>query len=463
MILKILKLIIFIVLIWFLSDFFSNTEGKTNINWMGWGLELPTDTFVFILIIFSSLIIFIDRIWLAILNLPKSTMRRFEISNNKKVEEKLVKAFLLASHGEYASAAKEAALISKNTKDKKLGKLLDAHLDVVNNVNSSSGNKKELSQNYFKALTDEPSTAFVGHLALMRQALLDKKNIKQIIDEGEKALEFEPKSKQTLEVLLVAYAKIEDISNSLTHLIKMKNLKYINTNKYKNISADLNYLSALNYLDNNKNKIAINHLKEALKQKPSHIPASIKLTDLISGIGSKTKSINYLEKTFLLTSSPDVLIQLSNKWDLKTSGSRVSKAISLLKKSSLDSIKNNLKIEVACYAVKEEIWGEAEKILSGIPDEKLTKKGYQAFADIAGSQNQPDKVKDFLEKAANAVDDFNYFCSSCGLKNHKWNLHCPSCESLSTIQWIKRTDLDKREEFLQIKSNNLLDKNLISY
>ena len=57
MILKILKLIIFIVLIWFLSDFFSNTEGKTNINWMGWGLELPTDTFVFILIIFSSLII----------------------------------------------------------------------------------------------------------------------------------------------------------------------------------------------------------------------------------------------------------------------------------------------------------------------------------------------------------------------------------------------------------------------
>ena len=243
MIYKIFKLIIFIILIWLLSEFFSNTEGTTNINWMGWGLELPTDTFVFILIIFSSLIIFIDRIWLAILNLPKSAMRKFEISNNKKVEEKLVKAFLLASHGEYASAAKEAALISKNTKDKKLGKLLDAHLDVVNNVNSPSGNKKELSQNYFKALTDEPSTAFVGHLALMRQALLGKKNIKLIIDEGEKALKFEPKSKQTLEVLLVSYAKIGDISNSLIHLNKMKNLKYINAEKYKNISADLNYLS----------------------------------------------------------------------------------------------------------------------------------------------------------------------------------------------------------------------------
>ena len=109
------------------------------------------------------------------------------------------------------------------------------------------------------------------------------------------------------------------------------------------------------------------YFKEALKQKPNHIPASIKLTDVMLGIGSKTKSINYLEKTFLLTSNPDVLGQLSTKWGLKTSGSRVSKAISLLKKSSLDPIKNNLKIEVACYAVKEEIWGEAEKILSGIP------------------------------------------------------------------------------------------------
>ena len=463
MIYKIFKLIIFIILIWLLSEFFSNTEGTTNINWMGWGLELPTDTFVFILIIFSSFIIFIDRIWLAILNLPKSAMRKFEISNNKKVEEKLVKAFLLASHGEYASAAKEAALISKNTKDKKLGKLLDAHLDVVNNVNSLSENKKELSQNYFKALTDEPSTAFVGHLALMRQALLGKKNIKLIIDEGEKALKFEPKSKQTLEVLLVSYAKIGDISNSLIHLNKMKNLKYINVEKYKNISADLNYLSALSYLDNNKNKIAVKHFKEALKQKPNHIPASIKLTDVMLGIGSKTKSINYLEKTFLLTSNPDVLDQLSTKWGLKTSGSRVSKAISLLNKSSLDKIKDNLKIEIACYAIKEEIWGEADKLLSGILEENLTQKGYQAFADIAGSQNKPDKVKDFLKKAANAVEDLNYFCSSCGSKNNKWDLHCPNCESLSTIQWIKRSDLDKRDDLPQINSNNVLDKSLISY
>ena len=134
-----------------------------------------------------------------------------------------------------------------------------------------------------------------------------------------------------------------------------------------------------------------------------------------------------------------------------------------MNKSYLDKIKDNLKIEIACYAIKEEIWGEAEKLLSAILDENITKKGYQAFADIAGSQNKPDKVKDFLKKAANAVEDLNYFCSSCGSKNNKWDLHCPNCESLSTIQWIKRSDLDKRDDLPQIDSNNVLDKSLISY
>ena len=146
MIFKILKLIIFILLIWYLSEFFANSEGETSINWMGWGIQIPTDRFVLILILFSILIIFIDRIWLAFLNFPKAAFRRYEVNNNKKVEQKLVKAFLLASHGEFESAAKEASLVAKNTKDKNLGKLLSTHLDVFKNLNENSTNKKEISK-----------------------------------------------------------------------------------------------------------------------------------------------------------------------------------------------------------------------------------------------------------------------------------------------------------------------------
>ena len=82
MIFKIIKLILFILIIWYLSEFFANSEGETSINWMGWGIQIPTDRFVLILILFSVVIIFIDRIWLAFLNFPKAAFRRFEVNNN---------------------------------------------------------------------------------------------------------------------------------------------------------------------------------------------------------------------------------------------------------------------------------------------------------------------------------------------------------------------------------------------
>jgi len=428
-----------------LSEFFANSEGETSVNWMGWGIQIPTDRFILILILFSILIIFIDRIWLAFLNFPKAAYRRYEVNNNKKIEQKLVKAFLLASHGEFESAAKEASLVAKNTKDKKLGKLLSTHLDVFKNLNENSTNKKELSKNYFKQLTAEPSTAFVGHLALIRQAISDKKNINEIIEEAEKAIKFEPKSKQILEVLLFSYAKVGDLTNSLVYLNKLKNMKYINHKIYQNIASDLNYMCALDCLEKGNVNLATNHLKEAFKQKPNHILVSIKLASLLKGIGSKTKSINQLEKTFLLTSNHDVLDELSKKWDLKTSGARVAKAINLLGKKSTKEISNDLKIAVACYAISEKIWGEAEKLLNEVPENELTNKAYQAFADIAGSQNNPKIVKDNLEKAANADDGFNYFCSSCGNKNNKWELHCPKCDNLSTINWMKMNDIEMQD------------------
>ena len=64
---------------------------------------------------------------------------------------------------------------------------------------------------------------------------------------------------------------------------------------------------------------------------------------------------------------------------------------------------------MACYAISEEIWGEAEKLLKDIPEDKLTTKAYQALADIAGSQNNPEVVKNYLEKAASAKEGYNYF------------------------------------------------------
>ena len=261
--------------------------------------------------------------------------------------------------------------------------------------------------------------------------------------------------------MFYSYAKIKDLKNSLKHLKTLKNLKYFDTQTYKFIAADLNYLNALDLIEVNDSKAAMNFLKEAIIQNPGHILVAITLCNMITGIGSKTKAVNYLEKAFLITAHPKILLELSKKWNIKTSGSRVSKAIDLLNKKSISKIYNDLKIEIASYAASEEIWGEANKLLDEVPKSELTKKAYKTLSDIANSQNDIEKTKNYLESVANAKHGANYFCVSCGINNNKWELHCPKCDSLSTIRWTKIEDINFQGNNLLSKSNGFLDKNLI--
>ena len=148
MILRLLKLIVFLFLIGVISTFISYTEGRTKIDWLGWGIDLETSHFIMILIFVSFFFIFIDRLWRLVISFPKSALLRRDERNREKVEKNLVKAFLLASHGEYKQAAKEALLISKNTKDKKLGLLIKEHSDAVEAQNEVD--QINVSNKYFK-------------------------------------------------------------------------------------------------------------------------------------------------------------------------------------------------------------------------------------------------------------------------------------------------------------------------
>ena len=129
MILNFIKLIIIIIIIGLLASVISFTEGRTNIDWLGWGINLETSHFLMILILFSLIIVFLDRVWRYLVLLPKIATSRRDNANREKVENKLVKAFLLSSHGEFKQAAKEARLISNQINGiRKLTKLkLDAY------------------------------------------------------------------------------------------------------------------------------------------------------------------------------------------------------------------------------------------------------------------------------------------------------------------------------------------------
>ncbi len=439
MIFRFFKLILILLLIGSISTLISYTEGRTRIDWFGWGINLETSHFIMILIFIFFLLIFVDRLWRYLIGFPKDALLRRDKRNREKVEKNLVKAFLLASHGEYKQAAKEALLISKNTQDKQLGSLIKQHSDAVEMQNENFISKNginKISNKYLEILSKDKNTSYIGHLAAMRIEIAKNKDINKIYEHANEAYKLEPNSDQVVKILFYTSIQLNKINRALEISTNPTIKSLYSENDFKNILSDLHYLDGLNKISSSKKEAEKCFLK-SVENFEGNILSVLNLVKLLKGISAKNKSIKVLKNAFLISPHEDLLNELIKKHNFKTSGEKVSSAISLTKVEEIKS-KNlvEIKIQVAKFCIKQKIWGEAKKILEEIDKKNLTNLAFQLLAEIANSQNKSQEVRDYLKNAASAKLGFSYYCGKCGNDNKGWFLNCKNCNEIGSIKWM---------------------------
>ena len=333
MVYRFFKIIIFLVLIILISSLLSNTEGITKIDWLGWGIEIETSYFIMISIVFCFFIIFVNRVWMFVMSFPKAALQRRDEKNRSKVEQNLVKAFLLASHGEYKQAAKEALLISKNTHDKKLGFLLKEHAETVNSISLSltdENTRSKISEKYLNILLNDKNTSFISHLASMRIELTKNKNFEKIYEHANEAYKLDQNSNQVLKTLFYVSIKLNKIEKAL-EISKNESFRDIsNIQNFNNLISDLNYLDGLKKLTYNK-KEAEKAFSRSLEHFNGNVNSALSLVKLIKGIYRKKRTIKILKDAFYKSPHPDLLKELIKRNNFKSSGDNVSYAIELIK------------------------------------------------------------------------------------------------------------------------------------
>lgn len=246
MLFRFIKFFLSLILIGIIAVVISETEGRTKINWLGWGIDLKTSYFLIILAFFSLILIFLDRIWLMIINIPKSAITRRDKKNREKVEKSLIRAFLLASHGEFKQAAQEAKMISNSTYDKKFGKVLIDHADAVEHSKNNKFNKT--TKKYLMSLTNEKNTSFIGYLALMK----NENEQEKIYEYANEAYKIDPSSDQVLKTLFFSSIKL----NKYLEAIRIGNnpllKKAIDKEIVDYILSDLYYMVGVQNLKTDK-------------------------------------------------------------------------------------------------------------------------------------------------------------------------------------------------------------------
>lgn len=451
MIFKFLKLIFLFLLIIIVSTFLSKTKGNTRIDWLGWGIEIETSYFVMINILLVLVIVLIDRLWRFIINIPKNAIYNREKKKREKVETNLVRAFLLASHGEYKQASKEALLISNITTNRKLGSLLKEHSEALNQEFMSKNKEKTnfLSNKYIQALSEDKNTSYIADLAKIKIELGNGKNWEKINEYSYSAYQLEPNSEQIVKLYFYSSIKLNKIKEAIDISNNTILKKLYGDHKYKKILSSLYYLEGVNNLDKNKNfsekffKLSIDNFK-------GNILSVLNYVDLIDGINKKRKSIKLLRECFYMSPHGKLLNKLLDIEGITVPGEKVAYAIKLLEKNNIEkNLLNEIKIQVAKLSIIEKIWGEAKNILNTLEEKDHTKISCQLLAEIASSENKSNEVSKFLKRAAKSNSAFSYYCLSCGKDNKDWYLSCLNCNELSTVEWsCEPKNLDKNKTLM---------------
>ena len=120
MIFKVIWWSIKIIAVCLLVAIISNQEGITEIEWIGWKMEVPTSILIGGLIILILVILWIYNLWKIILNLPSKIFRMIRENRQKSGYNALAYGLVASSAGDVESAQKYAAQAKRLLDNKEL-------------------------------------------------------------------------------------------------------------------------------------------------------------------------------------------------------------------------------------------------------------------------------------------------------------------------------------------------------
>mgnify|MGYP001367418222 CR=1 FL=1 len=158
MIFKVIWWSIKIIAVCLLVAIISNQEGISEIEWIGWKMEVPTSILIGGLIILILIILWIYNLWKIILNLPSKIFRMIRENRQKSGYNALAYGLVASSAGDVESAQKYAAQAKRLLDNKELNLVVKSPLitsiDKLNIFESllKKINANELTSTFLKVI-----------------------------------------------------------------------------------------------------------------------------------------------------------------------------------------------------------------------------------------------------------------------------------------------------------------------
>ena len=452
---RLLAFLGFCVLTALIASWLSAQQGVTVINWLGWRIEMMTSLLVTGLLISFGGLFLIVKLLVSVISWPSWLGYNWRARRRRRGDEALGQGMVAFAAGDMAEARKLARRAERLLGQGVLPDLLSAQ------TAHATGDDRA-AKRYFKSLSAQPSTAYFGHLGLMRLHL-DQGEIEKSCMAARAALTVKADSIPANLVLLSEDLNRENWKSALDRLERVLSSKdsfFTVASSQKNtqplLSSDTANFAAgqlnkpellaahlcLSLAEQQKDdKSRQTYLVKALDWSPSFLEAIIRLARL-EAASSPRKALKRLETAFKAVPHQRLANQIAEVAP-DNDGQFVARLSGLAEQATY---KDEARLIVAEAALKRGIWASASSALHSVSQNGHSNQYYLLNAELADKRAKslgqlPDdksaaEREGALLAAAHAPRARRWQCGACETIVPQWQMDCPSCKSIGQIDLL---------------------------
>lgn len=402
--------------------------GSLVLNWQGYRVETSVAVLIGSIVAVAVAAALSYRMWLFLRRAPAQVSEAWHQRRKQQGYKALTKGMVAVAAGDADEAKRSVKRAEVLLNEPPLTMLLSAQAAQLN------GDEKAAEQ-FFKAMTENPETEFLGIRGLLTQAV-KAGDAPEALTLARRAYRLRPKSDWVANQLFdlqVHEGLWLDARVTADELLRHHT---IDKTESSHRQAALSYQMGLDAEAINDTDAAFDHFKKATDSNPAFVPGVVKYSAYLIKKGRLRKAVALIQKAWNLAPHPSLLTLFWEASEANDGLQRV-RATERLCKGNPDHIESRIARVRADLAAQ--LWGEARSQLEEIGksgDETTDARVYRLWAQLEEEEHGDlAKAHVWLTRASIADSEAAWVCGDCGNTIAEWVVSCGHCGGFNTFTW----------------------------
>jgi HemY protein len=405
--------------------FFADHPGRVEILWQGWQVETSVAVLAAAAILAALVAGLLFSLLSLILDTPRRLLRARRERRRRTGYRALAQGMVAVAAGDPQEARRYAKRADVLLADPPLTLLLSAQ---AAQLDGDEGAAKK----FFTAMLDRPETEFLGLRGLFNQAMRegDRGGALRLVD---RAMALRP---QTRWVALSRFdletreGRWEAARETLAQAAKRRLFSPEQARHHRGVIFYELSCAALASGDQRRATALADQARMLTEDLAS--PAAHHARLLLEQ-QRKRRAATAVERAWRTVPHPD-LAQLYGA--IHEEEAPLARVKSFERLAAQNPTARESHLALAEAALDAKLWGEARRHLTDALATGATTRVCQLMARLEEAEHgEPGRVREWLDRAVEAMPDTRYVCANCGRESIQWRSLCPHCSAFDALSW----------------------------